>query len=367
LAGPSSAPVLTRRVLNRTLLARQGLLERTARDPLEVVTTLVGMQAQEPIDPYVGLWARIADFDPLLVSEAIETRRLVRMGSFRTTLHLLTTEDALAVAPLTAGVHRRTFANTPFAKALVGVPPEDVIAEARTALAARPMSPSELGRHLAERWPDRDQASLAYVARYSLSLVQVPPRGLWERRGRTTNTTLEAWTGRTPAATTVDALVLRYLRAFGPATTADMRTWSWFTGLREVVERLRPSLRAFRDEAGRELLDVEDGIVADPDLPAPVRFLPQYDNVFLSHDDRSRINGALSWGLAFVRKGTLLVDGGIAGAWRVGREGTSATMTVELGRALSSAERRDLEAEAERLGAFLDPEARRDLVILEPG
>ena len=310
---------LSPRVLNRTLLARQGLLERVERDPIEVIERLVALQAQEPIDPYVGLWSRIASFDPMVVSDAIAERRLVRMGSLRTTLHLLTTDDALAIAPLTSGVHRRTFRNTPFAKALDGLDPEAVLEAARVALEERPMTPSELGKHLAARWPDRDPASLAYSARYALPLVQVPPRGLWGRKGRTMNTTLEAWTGRTPVATTVDALVLRYLRAFGPASASDIRTWSWFTGLREVVERLRPRLRTYTDDSGRELLDVEDGAIADPDRPAPVRFLPQYDNVFLSHDDRSRINGALSWGSDFVWKGPILVDGVISGSWRVRR------------------------------------------------
>src|SRR5262249_19873952 len=156
--------------------------------------------------------------------------RLVRMGSFRTTLHLLTTEDALAIAPLTAGVHRRTFANTSFAKTLAGVDLDELAATARLALDAEPMSPSDLGKRLAERWPDVDRTSLGLYARYILSLVQVPPRGLWQQTGRTTNTTLEAWTGRDPEATTVDALLLRYLRAFGPASSSDMRTWSWFQG-----------------------------------------------------------------------------------------------------------------------------------------
>ena len=191
-----------------------------------------------------------------------------------------------------------------------------------------------------------------------LPLVQVPPRGLWRRTGRTVNTTAEAWLGL-PMGTDADPepTIRRYLAAFGPATPADVRTWSWLTGVREVLERMRPTLATYRDQAGRELFDLPDAAIADPDLPAPVRFLPQYDNVFLSHDDRSRISGVLSWGLEFVWKGVVLVDGGITGAWRVRREGKAATMTIELGRALTPAERRDLDEEAERLGAFLDPDA----------
>jgi hypothetical protein len=146
-----------------------------------------------------------------------------------------------------------------------------------------------------------------------------------------------------------------------------MRTWSWFTGLREVVDRLRPRLRSFRDEAGRELLDVEDGQFTDADVAAPIRFLPQYDNVFLSHDDRSRINGELSWGLEFVWKGPILIDGGIAASWRVRRTGKTATFTIDLGRRLTPAERRELEEEATRLAAFLDPNRERELVIVESG
>ncbi len=363
----SSAPVLSRRALNRTLLGRQLLLERVERPVVDVVEHLVGLQAQEPIDPYVALWTRIVDFDPMTLSDAIETRTLVRMGTLRTTLHLLTIEDALAIAPLTAEVHRRTFDNTPFAKALVGLDREPVLEAARAALADTPLTPSELGKRLTGTWPDRDPSALAYLARYHLSLVQVPPRGLWRRAARTANTTLETWAGRAAEPTPIEELLLRYLRAFGPAAVADMRTWSWLTGLREVVDRIRPGLRTFRDEAGRELLDVEDGLLVDEDVPAPIRFLPQYDNVFLSHEDRARISGELSWGVDFGWKGPILIDGGIAAAWRVRRSGKSAVMTIELGRRPTPAERQALEAEAERLAMFLDPDRQRELVVVEPG
>jgi hypothetical protein len=362
------APVLDRRTLNRTLLTRQLLLERVRRSPLEVVEHLVGLQAQEPPDPYVALWSRIEAFDPRVLSRLLEDREAVRMGHLRGTLHLVSAGDALAHYPILADVMARSWRSSPFIRRLDGIDVDAVLARAREAVEERPRTPSELGAVLAEHWPDRDPTSLAYAARFLLPLVQVPPRGLWGRTGRPTNTTAEAWLGASMAeGPSVEDLVMRYLAVFGPATVGDMRVWSWLTGLREVVDRLRPRLRTYRDEAGRELFDVPDGPIAHPDLPAPVRFLPQYDNVFLSHEDRSRINGELSWGIEFGWKGPILIDGVIAAAWRVRRAGKTAVMTVELGRRLSPSERAELEGEATRLGTFLDPERTRELVIVEPG
>jgi hypothetical protein len=267
--------------------------------------------------------------------------------------------------PMTQPVAARTFAS-PWSGRLAGADLGEVVAAGLELLAEEPRTRAQLGALLAPRWPDADPAALAQAVTFHAALVQVPPRGLWGRTGRATNTTLEAWVGRPlDKRPRVEDLVLRYLAVFGPATVADMRVWSWLTGLREVVEGLGPLLRTYRDEAGRELFDVADGPIADPDLPAPVRFLPQYDNLFLSHEDRSRINGELSWGIEFGWKGPILVDGGIAAAWRVRRAGKAATMTVELGRRLTPTERLELEEEATRLAAFLDPTGSRELVIVE--
>jgi hypothetical protein len=362
--GSAGAPLLDRRTLNRTLLARQGLLERSTLSAPAVIERLVGLQAQEPIDPYVALWTRIADFDPTTLSDGIAQRRLVRIGLMRTTLHLVTTDDALALHPVMVDVLRRAWRSSPFTKALGDIDLEPVLSAAREILEDRPRTPSDLAAELGQRWPERDATAMAYLARFQLPLVQVPPRGLWRQTGRATNTTLEAWSGRQPAGAPIEDIVLRYLAAFGPASSGDARTWSWLTGLREVLERLRPRLRTYRDEAGRELFDLEDGVITDPDTPAPVRFLPQYDNVFLSHDDRARISGVMAWGVGFGWKGVILVDGGITGAWRVRRAGGTATMTVELGRELTSSERGELEAEADALARFLDPDAHRELLIV---
>jgi hypothetical protein len=361
-----SAPTLDRRTLNRTLLARQLLLERVDRPALEVVEHLVGLQAQEPPDPYVAMWSRIDGFDPAELATAIEERRAVRMGLLRGTLHLVTDADARGLYPAMAAVFARSYRSSPFAKTLAGADIDAILAAARAELEAEPLTPTELGRRLAARWPDLDPPAMAYTARFLLPLIQVPPRGIWGRTGRPTNTTAEAWLGGPLGpASSPDEMVLRYLRAFGPASTADMRTWSWMTGHREVVERLRPRLRVYRAESGRELFDVDEGLISDPDLPAPVRFLPQYDNVFLSHADRSRLDGGLSWGIDFGWKGPVLVDGFIEGAWRVRRERRVASMTLELFERIPTTARPAIEEEAWRLLEFVASDAEtRDVRVV---
>lgn len=152
--------------------------------------------------------------------------------------------------------------------------------------------------------------------------------------------------------------MLRYLRAFGPASAADIRTWSWLGQARSLIERLRPRLRVYRDEVGRELFDVVDGIFRDGGAPAPVRFLPQYDNVFLSHADRARIMETIRWDGSFAHQGTFFVDGFLCGAWRLRNARGGAALEVEPWLDLRPREVRAVRAEAERLLAFLTPEAR---------
>jgi hypothetical protein len=188
----------------------------------------------------------------------------------------------------------------------------------------------DLADALAEAFPSIDPAALAYACRNHLALVQVPPRGLWGESGQARWALAEAWLGaRVDPAPETGAVVLRYLAAFGPATVADLRTWSGVTGLRAVVERLRPRLRTYEDERGRELLDVEDGVLPDPGTPAPPRFLPEYDNVVLSHADRSRILASGPAGFAPHGGGWLLVDGFHRAHWHLVRGPDAATITID--------------------------------------
>ena len=350
--------MIDRRTLNRTLLARQLLLERADGDPVELVERLVGMQAQVPRDPYIGCWARLRDFDPHVLGAELEARRLVRMTTLRSTLHLVSARDALGLRPLLQPMLERAFRSTPFAKRLGGLDLEPVLARAAELVEGEPLTVAQLGAALAQQWPEHDPQALAYAARYALPLVQITPRGVWGKTLQPTVTTLNAWLDEAPGVdATVDELVLRYLRAFGPATAADVRTWSWLTDVRPVLERL--PLRVDRDERGRELFDVEDGLVADASEPAPVRFLGQYDNVFLSHADRSRVIGDVAWDASFAHHGAFLCDGFLAGRWRL-RE---TTLTVEVRARVTAGERREIRAEAGRLLELLAPGGRVEVEV----
>ena len=287
---PVAAETLSPRALNRATLSRQLLLTRSEMPVLGAVEHLVGLQAQEPLNPYTALWSRLGRFRPDELAGLIEGRRAVRTVVMRATIHLVSADDCLALRPLMQPVLDAELSRHPeFAPELRGVDLRPVLAFARELLAERPRTPAEIRAAMRERFPALHAGALAYACRCLLPLVQVPPRGLWGRSGQVRSATAESWLGRPLAAEpSIEAAVLRYLGAFGPATTADVAAWSRLTGLRRVLERLRPRLRTFRDERGRELFDLPDAPRPDPATPAPPRFLPEYDNALLSHADRSR-------------------------------------------------------------------------------
>lgn len=366
---------LSRRALNRALLERQLLLARATISARDTIERLVGMQAQEPIDPYVGLWTRLVDFDADELATLIERRRVVRMGLMRATVHLVSARDALAMWPVVRSVFERVFASArgdvgvpTYTSRLAGVDMKALLRAGRKLVDAEPRTAAELRALLGKRWPKKDGAALAAAVHFLLPLVQVPPRGLWKMSGQARHTTLEAWLEKeVDDDASPDKLMLRYLRAFGPATVGDARTWSRLTGLREVFERLRPRLRTFRDERGRELFDVPDGPLPDPETPAPPRFLPQYDNVFLAHEDRSRIIRADSGGSPWmgVTFGTVLIDGFISAVWKIVRTDGTATLRIEFPPTIG---RRDMDAVTEeggRLLAFTDPEASHEMHVMQ--
>jgi hypothetical protein len=348
------AHVLDQRTLNRSLLARQLLLRRTSMPVEQALEDLVGLQAQEPRDPYVALWSRLDAFDPGELSGLVASRRAVRMSLLRGTVHLATAEDCLALRPVLQVMHERGFEGSPFARRLEGVELEPVLRRSRELLDEEPRGPAELGRLLAAEWPGADPEALQIAARYVLPLVQVPPRGQFGASARTRHAHLETFLGRRLAPETApDDLVLRYLRAFGPATVADARRWSRLADLRPVFERLRPRLRTFADEQGRELFDVPDGVLVEADVEAPVRFLPEFDNLTLSHEDRSRILPPDRPPGDGRNTAAFLVDGMVAGTWKLAREKDATRLRLRLWAPLRPSGRRAVEQEAARLLDFL--------------
>lgn len=318
---------LSNRALNRATLQRQLLLTRVQKGVPDTIEHLVGMQAQNPLDPYYGLWARLESFDPADLSGLIEDRKAVRTAFLRATIHLLTSVDSLRLDATTRPVSARTFGSTSFSRDTAGMDIDQLLTLGRQLLEEEPMSRAALGRHLARRWPDRNPQSMAYTVSYLLPLVQVPPRGLWNRKGPAVWTTMESWLEARPAKKpAAESLVLRYLGAFGPSSVSDIRVWSGVSGLAAVVEKLRPGLRVFADENGRELLDLPDGPRPDPDTPAPTRLLPEYDNLLLGHADRSRVIGpearAPGWA------GNVLHDGFLCGSWKISGANENTRITV---------------------------------------
>jgi Winged helix DNA-binding domain len=341
------------------------LLARRAVGAADALEHLVGMQGQEPQAPYLGLWSRLRRFKPLELSELIATRRAVRGALMRSTIHLVTARDWGRLRPLMSLVLARDFRGSPFSKSLADADLDKVVAFGTKLLAEQPRTRAELSPLLAAYWPDADSASLAYAVTYLEPIIQVPPRGLWRQSGQARWTTAAVWLGQAsePPASLSD-LVPRYLAAFGPATVRDIQAWCGLRGLSGIIDRLRPALRTFVDEQGRELLDVQDAPLPDPDTPAPPRFLPPFDNAILAHADRSRIIDR-EHRQAVQRDRlmrTFLVDGFVAGTWRL--DGTS--LRIKPIRPLGAAERRATEEEAQRLLAFLIPEASAPDVRFQP-
>lgn len=367
-----SPDVLTVRALNRATLARQLLLERANLSAAGAIERLVGMQAQVPIDPYVGLWTRLDGFRPEELADLLTKRRAVRASLMRATIHLVTARDMRRLRPLMEPVIARMFwTGSPFGRAIKGVDVDTLVALARELIEERPRTRAELRPLLAERWPDHDDDALSAIA-YLLPVVQVTPRGVWGKSGQATWTTAESWLGRPlDPHPSIDDLVRRYFAGYGPATVVDIQAWCGLTKLREVVERLRPRLRVFRDEGGRELFDLPEAPRPDPDTPAPARFLPEYDNALLGYKDRTRMIVAESRRRLesdiLGNFSTFLVDGRIGGRWKLARARDSATLTIEPVIRLSKADAAELTDEGSRLLEFLSPDAGdREVRIARP-
>jgi hypothetical protein len=329
-----TAQVLDRRALNRALLARQLLLERSPMRPLAAIEHLVGMQAQLPTPPYYGLWTRLTDFVPDELSAHFVDRSVVRIALMRSTVHLVSSADCLELRPtLRQVVERGMTPGSPYGKALVDVDPVELATLGREAVERRPLTGAEIGLELQERWPGVDVRALAFGVRAFVPLVQVPPRGTWGGVGQSRCTSAEQWLGRRLAEPDVGKMVRRYLGGYGPASVRDAQAWSGLTGLGPVFESLRPELVTFVDESGVELFDLPDAPRPPADTPAPVRLLPDFDGILLSHYDRVRMFAPRHKTSIFTKNGiiraSVLIDGFVGATWSLVMSKVAATVLVQ--------------------------------------
>jgi hypothetical protein len=335
---------MSRRALNRTLLARQGLLSRWEVGAAEALERLVGMQAQVPQAPYVGLWSRVERFDPLELSGLIERGEAVRGTLMRCTLHLVTARDfARMRPPLQIVCERGLYTASPFGRRLHGVDMDALLAAGRSILREGAVGTAALGRALGAHFPDHDEEALGYAIRYLEPLVHVPPRGMWKRGGAAKLALIEVGEDTGPGE-----LIVRYLRGYGPASTADIRAWSGLQRVAEIVARLDVV-----DVDG--LWDVPDGVFADAGVAAPPRFLGEFDTMLVAYAERSRIIPDEHRDVVVNSLGRpmFLVDGFIRGFWKLGD-----ALEIEPLVPLSAQEADAVVAEAERLLGFYGASAR---------
>ena len=386
------ATVLSRRALNRATLARQFLLERVDLPTVEMITRLGGLQAQTPHTWYVALQNRLRSPDPHEVGRLLTEGALVRMSLMRSTLHLVTPQEARWLRGTTGEVMARDLENSSHGKATTGLDRSAVLDTARRILEEEPLAPKRLGERLAEHWPGVPGPHLSYVVRCLLPVVQVPPRGVWGASGPPALAPADTWTGLPMnAEPDRERLVLRHLAAYGPASVRDIQVWSGLTRLKAVVEGMRDRLVSLRGEEEEnpegargpvELFDLPHAprpgsdLYPDllPDTPAPVRFLYDFDNLLRAHADRSRVISAEGRRRIAVRNGmppaTILLDGSVVATWRVNPTRSSArtrSLEVSAFRPLTGSEAEEIVHEGRLLLDFLAPgQSGREVRIHDP-
>jgi len=343
--------VLSTRALNRALLARQLLLERSELELTAALEQVAGLQTQYAPSAYIGLWSRLNHFERPRLTHALEHRRAVQATLMRSTIHVVSVRDFHLFAA-GVGESRRAWWERIARARRIDADLTEVAAVVRARLADGPQRRKDLVAALTDAGYDK---ALWEGVGLWLDMVRVPPSGTWERRRADLYGLADAWLE--PVEVTVEEglehLVTRYLRGFGPAPLADVANWAGVnvTTLQPVVERL--PLRSFRDEDGGDLLDVPDGVLPDPGTPAPVRFLPTWDAALLVHARRTQILPEQYRGRVFSTRNphstpTFLVDGQVAGAWRY----AEGEITLDPYGDLAGDDHEALEHEARALAAF---------------
>ena len=341
------------RDLNRTLLSRQLLLEPADHPTLKTVEQLIGLQAQVASPPYFGLWSRLARFEPTHLMELRDSKKVLRAALLRSTLHWVSTKDYAWMRPTIQPALERAWQGF-FGVRRSGIEVGPICDLARTLLADGPLTLSHLSDGLLKEFPQWNKEAMEYGVRTHLPLVQVPPAGAW--KGGTA-----AKYELVPVNDTPDPpkLVRRYLAAFGPATARDVAAWAGFTAIGKTLEAMRDELVEYQDEAGRALYDLPKSTIVEGKAPAPIRFVAEYDNLVLSHADRSRIlpdahrkRVLLSAGRVLA---TVLINGFAGGTWKVEKVKKTARLRVELFVEPKAKLRREVECEGERLLDFAEP------------
>ncbi|MFN3651593.1 MAG: winged helix DNA-binding domain-containing protein [Armatimonadota bacterium] len=356
-----SHPILTQRALNRALLARQMLLRRKAVSAVEAIERLAGLQAQQARPPFVGLWCRLEEFRREELVPLLHSGQVVRAPLMRCTLHLWSRRDFTALRPAIQPALDSAVRSI-LRERLDALPLETVLAEARRLYAERPRTFTELRNELLARFPGADERAMGYTVRTQLPLVLVPGSHEWGYRADCEFALAEEWLGHPlDTADNAHTLVLRYLAAFGPASAADVTAWSGRGGLAPVLEELRPRLAVFRDERNRELFDLPEAPRPPEETPAPPRFVADFDNLILSHADRTRVIADEHRKTVITKNAlvlpTFLVDGFVAGTWKVTRQRKTAILTLSPFGAVPEAAREELTAEGDRLARFVEPAA----------
>jgi hypothetical protein len=353
---------LTLRELNRATLARQMLLERESLSVRAAVERLIGLQAQMAQAPYVGLWTRLQNFQRTDFASRIDSHEIVKATWIRATLHLLTAADYIrfraTLQPVLEG------ASAEIAKRRGGdFDLTHVLSNARAFIAEKPRTFAEITAMLEALLPDVDVGAMRYTVRTHIPMVQVPTSTIWSYPGNPQFTLADSWIGQ-PFTADADfrALFFRYLAAFGPASATDMQTWSGLAKLKDAVEKLKPELVIYRDEQNREIFDLPDMPLPDSDTPVPVRFLPEFDNLLLSHAKRTRILADEYRSKVYLPglrvAATILIDGFVAGTWTVTKKKGVAALTIVAFDTLTPQNRADLAEEAERLIRFIETDAK---------
>jgi hypothetical protein len=359
-----SDTVLTQRDLNRILLARQMLLAREPLDPVAALERLFALQAQLPRAPFLGLWARLTDFTRQDLLDAVHARRVVRSTLMRGTLHLASADDVLAF--------RTTIMPSRDVTLPWGVKPTPEVLEAVLAIGREHFAPEpkdfESVRQVLEAQGFDPVRPLAYATRMFLPLVQASSDAPFGHEPGGAFTLAKTWLGRDERSEPQpQALARRYLAAHGPSLPADFSAWSGLKAAAATFEALGDELATFRDERGRKLYDLKDAERPPGEAPAPVRLLADFDGAVLCRADRTGIIAPEHAPLLASKNGLIpamvLVDGVVAGTWRIEPRKKTAPVSIRLFGKVAAKDLRAIEAEAVSAARFLAPDAKPEVAF----